>query len=377
MLDETILDEVLPIPDLEELKAEKVQELQEQGFVITNFNSGGIFNILLMIVLHMRIEFIKLLRQLLQQMFVTSADGLWLQLKAADYSKVLKPATKTQGVITLKCSGTHATATIPKGTVFKTQQDINGDELRYFSTEKMVLLSTEDVVKVPVEAEKTGSAYNVPQNQITECLIYIDGVEQIYNDEGWLIYEGSDEEDLESLRERTLNAWADLSSRPIALTYKNAAEAIPGVLYATVNDMHPRGQGTVDIVITSTAGAASEELLDKVREEIDAIKGEYDNILVMSAETVTQDIHMVITMPYTASTAGVEPRARAAVINYFKISTKRTLSELILLDILYAVKTAIPAAKNIKITSPSEDVILDNNKVIIMGDLDITVEQEE
>lgn len=377
MLDDSVLDEVLPIPDIDELKAAKVQELQEQGFVITNFNSGGIFNLLLMMVLHMRVEFVKLLRQVLKQMFVTSADGLWLQLKAADYSKTLKQATKTQGVITLQCADAHSTLTIPKGTVFKTQKDINGDELSYFSTDKVILLNTEDMVQVPVEAEKPGSAYNVPKNQITECLIYLEGVEQIYNAEDWLTSEGSDEEEPESLRERTLNAWADLSSRPIALTYKNAAEAIPGVLYATVDDMHPRGQGTVDIVITSTAGAASEELLGTVREAIDAIKGEYDNILVMSAETVAQDIQMVITMPYTASTAGVEPRARAAVLNYFKISTERTLSELMLLDILYAVKTAIPAAKNIKITEPLEDVVLDNDKVIILGDLTITVEQED
>lgn len=376
MLDEAILDEIFPIPSLEALKTEKIQELKKEGFVITNFDSGGVFHLLLMLVLHMRIEFTKLLRQVLAQMFLTSADGIWLQLKAADYSKVIKQATKARGELVLKCSGNHATVTIPKGTVFKTKQDINGDELRYFSTEKRILVSSENVVRVPVEAEKTGSIYNVPQNQITECLIYIDGVEKICNEEDWLTYAGSDEESLEALRERTLNAWADLSSRPIALTYKNAAEAVPGVLYATVNDMHPRGQGTVDIVVTSTAGAAPEELLDEVRKEINAIRGEYDNILVMSAETVFQDIELVITMPYTAATDGVKLKAEAAVMNYFKISTSRILSELMLLDILYAVKVAVPAARNIKIMEPMDDVVLDSNKVIVLGELRVTVERE-
>lgn len=376
MIDNNKLDEALPIPELETLKEEKIQELKEQGFVITNFNNGGIFQMLLMLVLNMRIEFVRLLRQILSQMFVTSATDMWLQFKAADYSKTLKQATKTQGIITIKGNGAHATVTIPKGTVFKTRKDINGLELRYFTLDKCVYLDTATSLEIPIEAEKPGSAYNVPKNQITECLIHIDGADSIFNSEGWISYEGSDEEDLESLRRRTLNAWSELSARPIAQTYKNVAESVTGVLYATVNDMHPRGQGTVDIVITSTAGAATEKLLEDVREVIEDIKGEYDNVLVMSAEVVEQDIAMTITMPRMASTEGVEQKAQKAVTEYFKINTSRTLSELILLDILYAIKVAIPYTKNIKITAPEGDVILDSGKVIILGNLSITVQEE-
>lgn len=375
MIDNNKLDEVLPIPELETLKAEKVQELKEQGFVITNFNNGGIFQMLLMLVLNMRIEFVRLLRQILSQMFVTSATDMWLQFKAADYSKTLKQATKTQGIITIKGNGAHATVTIPKGTVFKTRKDINGLELRYFTLDKCVYLDTAASLNIPIEAEKPGSAYNVPKNQITECLIHIDGADCIFNGEGWITYEGSDEEDLESLRRRTLNAWSELSARPIAQTYKNVAESVTGVLYATVNDMHPRGQGTVDIVITSTAGAATEKLLEDVREAIEDIKGEYDNVLVMSAEVVEQDIALSITMPRMASTEGVKQKVQKAVTEYFKINTSRTLSELILLDILYAIKVAIPYTKNIKITVPEGDVILDSGKVIILGNLSITVQE--
>ena len=43
MIDKEILDEVLPVPELEELKEQKIEELQEEGFVVTNFHSGGIF----------------------------------------------------------------------------------------------------------------------------------------------------------------------------------------------------------------------------------------------------------------------------------------------------------------------------------------------
>ena len=51
MIDKAILDEVLPVPELETLKEEKIAELKEEGFAITNFHSGGVFYTLLLIVL--------------------------------------------------------------------------------------------------------------------------------------------------------------------------------------------------------------------------------------------------------------------------------------------------------------------------------------
>ncbi|WP_261949178.1 baseplate J/gp47 family protein [Paenibacillus melissococcoides] len=105
----------------------------------------------------------------------------------------------------------------------------------------------------------------------------------------WITREGSDLEDIESLRARTLNSWR-LSTLPIAAKYKNVCEAIPGVLYVRVDDLHPRGQGTIDIIVTGTAGTPSEGLLQKVREEAEKIKGPDDNLLVKASDTVTQDI---------------------------------------------------------------------------------------
>lgn len=51
------------VPELEELKESTIKELEEEGFVITNFHSGGVFYTLLMIVLRIKIEFTELLRK--------------------------------------------------------------------------------------------------------------------------------------------------------------------------------------------------------------------------------------------------------------------------------------------------------------------------
>ena len=49
-------------------------------------------------------------------------------------------------------------------------------------------------------------------------------------------------------------------------------EAIPGVMCAYINDQHPRGQGTVDVIVVGTAGEASEELVRKAQEAADQLK---------------------------------------------------------------------------------------------------------
>ena len=377
-ISETILDEIFPVPDIDELKAEKVAELKDEGFAITNFNTGGIFNMILMFVLHSRIELVKLIRTILPEMFISTASETWLPLRAADFSKELKAATRTQGTLTLtRTEGNTDVITIPTGTVFKTEKDIKGDELRYFSLSDVIMTASMSSILVPVEAEGTGSNYNVPINQITKSLIYLDGVSTITNAVGWITSEGSDVEDIESLRDRTLNSWAELSSRPIADKYKNVCESVSGVLYVRVDQMHPRGQGTIDIIVTSTNGEATESLLESVRTAADDIKGEDDNILVKSASTVLQDLTVNVTIQKTASDEGIQERALAVIRNYFKISKDRNLNELIHMDIIYALRNDMSIIKNVKITSPVEDLILDTDKVIILGAVTVNVQREE
>lgn len=376
MIDEKILDEVLPVPEIDELKDDIIAELEDEGFVITNFSSGGVFYTLMMIVLRVRIELVQLLRTVLNNLFVSHASGTWLELKAADFSKKKKRAVKTQGYITLRRSMDGEAVRIPKATIFKTFKDINGDELRFLTMEDTVMQATATSVRILVEAEKEGARYNVPVGQISKSLTHLEGIDNIKNEDDWIKQEGSDIEDDESLRNRTLNAWAELSSRPIADKYKNVCESVEGVLFVTVNDLHPRGQGTIDIVVTGAAGEATEALLDKVRAQANSIRGEYDNILVKSSETVAQDIAVILTVSDAVADGDVEEKATTVIMELLKISKDRNLNELHLVDLIFALKSKIPTIKNIKFNTPTEDVIFDTDKVIILGEVDVTVQRE-
>lgn len=244
MIDKETLDAVLPVPSIEERRDELVNELKAEGFVITNFHSGGIFHTLLMVVLRVEQEVKELLRGYLNNSFVTHASGPWLDLKAADYSKKRKRSQKAQGLVTLSRDNAEGEAVkIPKGHVFKTAKDINGEELRFFVIEAGVLQKGARAVDVLVEAEKEGSQYNVPEGQITRSLTFLNGVDGISNGPDWITREGSDTED-DGLRTRTLRSWSELAARPIEDTFINAAESVPGVLFAQADCDHPRGQGT-------------------------------------------------------------------------------------------------------------------------------------
>lgn len=388
MLSDKTLDEVLPVPDLQELKDQTVDQLKKEGFVVTNFSSGGVFYHLMLIALQVRMELVQLLRKVLRQMFVSSASGIWLELKAADFSKRRKAAVKTQGLVTVsrtavKEQGKGSAAIgeavkIAKGYIFKTTKDLNGEELRFLVTETTILQKDTDHVDVPVEAEQAGAKYNVAPGQINKCLIYLDGVQSITNQTAWITREGADTEDDESLRSRILGAWSELSTLPTRDKYKNVCEAVPGVLAVTVHDQHPRGQGTIDIVVTGTAGQATEGLLSDVRKATDSIKGPYDDVLVKSSETVEQEIRVTVVVPSGVDTTGLKERAEAGLIEYMRIGKQRVLYELYLFDIACAVRDAIAGTylyKNIRVTTPDQDRILDNDKVITLGAYSVTVEQ--
>lgn len=374
MIDEKIMDEVLPVPTVEELRDKTVAELQEEGFIITNFHPGGVWYTLLMLCIRIKIELCILARTILNNMSAAHASGPWLDIKAADYSKKRKQAQKAQGLVTLsRLEAGGEAVKVPKGHIFKTVQDINGEELRYFVLEAAVLQKGADAVDVLVEAEKEGSRYNVPQGQITRSLTYIGEVE-ITNAEGWMTREGSDTEDDESFRARVLRSWSELARVAIRDTYVNICEAIPGVLYVTVNDKHPRGQGTVDVIVTSEAGAATESLLEECRAACEAVKAPDDDILVKSAETVTQPIALTVTIPDATNRDGVEDRVAASISDYFKISKSRVLNELTHADLIFKVKSDVSGLRNVTITAPAADLFLSSDKVILPGEITVAVQ---
>lgn len=373
MIDEEILDKVCPIPDEDETMEEIKGKLGEEGFIINNFNKGGIFYIIIRIFVLIYIDIKRLARSIINNLFIKHAEGDWLEIKVADVGKKRKEAIKTRGYVTLYRDDYQNALQITKGHMFKTLPDVNGKELKFYVLDTTVIGAGEKSGKVLVEAESPGTGYNVSTGKITVSMIHLDGVVSVSNEEGWLYEEGADIEDLEDLRTRAEDAWSELAERTTEEKLINVSKKVSGVLDVRVDAQHPRGQGTTDILITSTSGEATQELLKKVENATAYLKGNYDDFLYKSSTIVNVDIKLTLYIAKDASTDGVQQTAEKTIEKFMQLSSREELNCLYMDDIRYALKSDIETYKRAEISSPDGDIELDKGKVIMLGGIEVIV----
>lgn len=372
MIDESIMEKIIPIPDEEE-EMEKVQgELENGGFPITNFKKGGIFYHLCRMLVTIYIELKELARVIVNSCFIKHAEGDWLKIKAADYSKQQKEAKAAKGYVTIYRNEYNNALQVTKGHCFKTEPDAGGKELKFYCCENTVIDAGEPVGRVLVEAEKPGTYYNIAPGRITISMIHLDGMDYVTNEEDWLFEEGAEEEDLEDLRDRCMSSWAELATRTIEEKLRNAAKSVPGVLDAQIDAQHPRGQGTVDVIITGAAGEASPELIRRVGEAIEPLKGNYEDYLVKSSEVVRQAFELVVYLAEDTATDGVDEQA-AKLIEEMMALTRGEMNTLYRDSIIQVLSTTIDNYRKTDILQPSEDMLLGQDKVIMAGEINVTV----
>ena len=372
MIDESIMEKIIPIPDEDE-EMEKVQgELEDEGFPITNFKKGGIFYHLCRMLVTIYIELKELARVIVNSCFIKHAEGDWLKIKAADYSKQQKEAKAAKGYVTIYRNEYNNALQVTKGHCFKTEPDAGGKELKFYCCENTVIDAGEPAGRVLVEAEAPGTYYNIAPGRITISMIHLDGVDYVTNEEDWLFEEGAEEEDLEDLRDRCMSSWAELATRTIEEKLRNAAKSVPGVLDARIDAQHPRGQGTVDVIVTGAAGEASPELIRKVGDAIEPLKGNYEDYLVKSSEVVRQAFELVVYLAEDAATEGVDAQAEKLIEEMMAL-TRGEMNTLYRDSIIQALSTKIDNYRKTDILQPSEDMVLEQDKVIMAGDITVAV----
>ena len=372
MIDESIMEKIIPIPEEDE-EMEKVQgELEDEGFPITNFKKGGVFYHLCRMLVTIYIELKELARVIVNSCFIKHAEGDWLKIKAADYSKQQKEAKAAKGYVTIYRNEYNNALQVTKGHCFKTEPDAGGKELKFYCCENTVIDAGEPVGRVLVEAEAPGTYYNIAPGRISISMIHLDGMDYVTNEEDWLFEEGAEEEDLEDLRDRCMSSWAELATRTIEEKLRNAAKSVPGVLDARIDAQHPRGQGTVDVIVTGAAGEASPELIRKVGDAIEPLKGNYEDYLVKSSEVVRQAFELVVYLAEDAATEGVDAQAEKLIEEMMAL-TRGEMNTLYRDSIIQALSTKIDNYRKTDILQPSEDMVLEQDKVIMAGDITVAV----
>lgn len=373
MIPSEIMDKIIRVPDEEEETEAKIEELKEAGFVITNFSKGGVFYILLRIAIHIGVQLKQLAVDLINSAFMKHCPDDWVEIRAADYSKTLDEGEKTEGYLTITRKDASQAVRIARGHPFRTTPDAYGGYLRFYALEDTILPANQATQKVLVQAEEIGTAYNVEAGKITVSMVHIEGDATVTNEEDWITNEGQEKETAEHLRKRCINSRALIAERTIDRKLKSTVEEVPGVAVAYIDSQHPRGQGTVDIIVTGNSGTASPELIEDVEEAIEPLTGSYGDYLVKSSTQQKQDIEITVYIEKNVSTAGYQDTIESLIRNMMDIKTRDELNVLYRDSIIGTLLPNIPRYRKCLITQPVEDVHVPIGTVIVPGEIKITV----
>ena len=114
------------------------------------------------------------------------------------------------------------------------------------------------------------------------------------------------------------------------------------------------------------------ELIRRVGEAIEPLKGNYEDYLVKSSEVVRQAFELVVYLAEDAATDGVDAQA-AKLIEEMMALTRGEMNTLYRDSIIQVLSTKIDNYRKTDILQPSEDMLLGQDKVIMAGDINVTV----
>jgi len=320
----------------------------------TNLNPSAAIRGLLEVIAKVIADLYGLLKTVMQQSFVQTATGSWLDLKVREMGISRKVAIKTRVYLTFSCNSPAAqNITIPTGTICKSQKDSGGNDYRFITIEETVLEEGQTSVQVIAEAELPGKAWNVGQDTITRMVTRVTGIHAVTNDVGFLIREGSDPESDEQLRDRAIGKWETLGLGGTRGAYRNWAFSVPGVIAASVLDDFPFGPGTVGVVILGENGAPSAELINEVHQYIKARKPLTADVLILAPDIQSIDLDLEVIRYAGAVRETVDTEVREAVNNY---STRLQLGEGLIIARLINEIMDVPGVYNLKVNTPAQDI---------------------
>jgi len=336
----------------------------------TNLNPSAAIRGLLEVIAKVVSDLYGLVKTVMQQSFVQTATGSWLDLKVREMGIIRKAAVKTKVYLTFSCNSPAAqNITIPADTICRSQKDSDGNDYRFLTTEEAVLEEGQTIVHVVAEAELPGRAWNVGQDTITRMVTRVTGIHTVTNDAVFLIREGSEPESDEQLRERAISKWETLGLGGTRGAYRNWAMSVPGVIAASVLDDFPFGPGTVGVVILGEEGTPSAELINEVYQYIKARKPLTADVRILAPDILSIDLDLEVIRYANAAQTTVEMGVREAVENY---SGHLQLGEGLIIARLINEIMDVSGVYNLKVNSPQQDINVSVDQFMVFDQITIT-----
>jgi uncharacterized phage protein gp47/JayE len=225
-----------------------------------------------------------LINHALPNAFLKHATGIWLDLLAWAVDVERKEATKASGHLLFSREDTSGEAVVETGILVATPA-INGVVYRLVTTEETTLADGEVSALVPVEAEQTGTAYNLGPGYYTVLPEPVAGIDAVTNESDWISVAGADEESDESLRLRCRNQFSAVGQYHHDAAYRADISLFAGIRtdYIWFEHGAPRGPGSANAYIMIDSGAPTQTFVDEINAYIidNGHHGHGDDMLCM------------------------------------------------------------------------------------------------
>ena len=238
--------------------------------------------------------------------------------------------------------------------------------VRFETTKKAVLLKGETYVDIPASAVEAGASGNAIAGAIHLMSVYPVGITQCTNPEAFS--GGSDEESDEKLRERVLESYKRLPNGANAAFYEQEAMSFPNVAAAKAVG-RARGIGTVDVYVSTHAGAPDEKLLGEIEAVLQKKREIAVDVEVKAPTEKTVNMSAELTAEQGWTMQEITDAATAALQAYF---TGERLGEAVYTAKLASILYGVEGVKNCHLLTPDEDVSVSATELPVLGTVTIT-----
>ena len=296
-----------------------------------------------------------------RQCFPQTAQGEYLDLHAQLRGVERREATAAEGVLrfTVDAAGA-ADREIAAGTVCMT-----AGLTRFETIEAGTLEAGETSVDIRARALEAGSAGNVAAGTILQMAVAPVGVSRCTNPAAFT--GGTDREDDETLRARVLETYRRLPNGANAAFYQQGALSFDEVAAAAVIP-RPRGVGSVDVVVSTAAGAPSAELLEELEDYFEARREIAVDVQVRAPEMETVDVTVQVAAEEGQDAQAVQDAVEAALRGWFD---GRRLGQSVLRAALGELVFHVEGVANYALTAPAADVAVEVDVLPRLGTLTV------
>jgi uncharacterized phage protein gp47/JayE len=278
-----------------------IQTLSTQegiAFSPNDFEPGALAHTLLRLDANALADLYAIVPDLARSGFLDTGEGALLNLISDNqYALTRRAATFTRGKIVLNCAAGFGPYLIQDNTLWVGVGARTGQ--RYLATALITPLGADtgngwqltsgQSITLEAKAENPGEFHNVGAGAINVLHTPLPGV-TVTNPNGWILEAGQNEEGDELLRRRSRLRWSETGKGGTRDAYEAWARAAsPAITKVQVRDDHPRGQGTVDVIVWG-AGDPGSVAVQAAATYIESLRPLGANVQVFAATQVAINI---------------------------------------------------------------------------------------